>query len=104
MKTCIVLRKVVYRPPETDVLRWGIVLCQNGGLTLLYVPRCDEEGSHKLAVCAENIHERLFEDVETSQFPLEDKDVGSIGTRLMALGEAISEAELEKLFRPEDLF
>ena len=100
MKTCI-LRKVVYRPPETTMLRWGIVLCQNGGLTLLYVPRCDEQGSHKLAICTENVDERLFEDVESSQFPLEDEDLCSIGNKLLSLGERFEETKLDKLL--EDL-
>ena len=100
MKTCI-LRKVTYRHPEKDTLRWGIVLCQNGGLTLLYVPRCDEQGSHTLAICMENIEERLFENVETSQFALEDENLCSVGTKLMAIGECFAETKLDKLL--EDL-
>ncbi len=97
MKPCI-LRKVVYKLPESDNLRWGIVLCRREGLTLLYIPRCDENGSHKLGVCTENIEERLFEDAETSQFPIEDEDLCGIGQKLMALGESF---EMNKLL--EDL-
>ena len=100
MKRCI-LRQVIYKLPETDTLRWGIVLCQNGGLTLLYVPRCDEQGSHKLAICAENVGERLFEDVETSLFSLEDEDLCSIGGKLLALGDCFEETKMNKVL--EDL-
>ena len=100
MKRCI-LRQVMYKLPETETLRWGIVLCQQAGLTLLYVPRCEEQGSHKLAICSENVGERLFEDVETSQFPLEDEDLCSIGDKLLALGERFEEMKLEKFL--EDL-
>lgn len=100
MKRCI-LRQVIYKLPETDTLRWGIVLCQQGGLTLLFVPRCDEEGSHNLAICTENTEERLFENVETSQFPLEDENLCSIGNKLLALGECVAEEEVNNIL--EDL-
>jgi len=100
MKTCI-LRQVIYKLPEAETLRWGIVLCQRAGLTLLYVPRCEEQGSHKLAVCTENIDERLFEDVPAAQFEFEDEDLCSIGNKLLALGESIEETKLKNLL--EDL-
>jgi hypothetical protein len=100
MKCCI-LRKVVYKLPESSSLRWGIVLCQNGGLTLLYVPRCDDQGSHRIAICTENLHERLFEDVATSQFLLDDDQLCSVGNNLLALGERIEETKLKDLL--EDL-
>jgi hypothetical protein len=93
MRTCI-LRKVVYRPSDSDKLTWGIVLRQNCGLSLLYVPRRSEQDTHVLVVCTENIEERLFEPVEGPQFPLEDQDLGAIGEKLSSLGEAIAGSKL----------
>jgi hypothetical protein len=99
MKTCI-LRKVVYKLPESSTLRWGIVICQNAGLTLLYVPRYDEQG-HRLAICSENIDERCFEDVANNQFLCEDDDLSAIGNNLLALGERIEEVKIKDML--EDL-
>jgi hypothetical protein len=45
--------------------------------------------------------ERLFEDVTTSQFPLEDEDFFDIGNKLQSLGESFEEAKIDKLL--EDL-
>jgi hypothetical protein len=70
-------------------------------LTLLYVPRCDENGSHKIAICTENVAEGLFEEVPASQFPLEDEDLCSIGNKLMSLGECFEETKINKIL--EDL-
>jgi len=100
MKTCI-LRKVVYRPTDSDKLTWGIVLCQNAGVTMLFVPRRTQRGSHAIALTSEDVHEQLFEDVQTSQFPVEDEDLCGIGNRLCALGDAITEAKVNSLL--EDL-
>jgi hypothetical protein len=98
MKTCI-LRKVVYRPPDTDRLTWGIVLCQNAGLSLLYIPRRSADGTHYLALCAENVEERLFEPVDGPQFPIEDEDFSAIGGKLVALGERFREEQTAEMLK-----
>lgn len=90
MKACI-LRKVVYKPADSDRLTWGIVICQNEGVTLLFVPRRTEEESNSLAICIENLEERVFEDLQTSHFRVEEEDLAVIGHRLAALGEAVCE-------------
>jgi hypothetical protein len=71
---------------------------------LKYVPRRNEQNSHVLALCEGNIEERLFEPVQGPQFPLEDEDLRSVGTKLQALAEAVAEADMKKLFEREDLF
>lgn len=100
MKTCI-MRQVVYRPPDSDKLTWAIVLGQNCGLSLLYVPRRCPGGAHYLALCEENIEERIFEPVDGPQFPIEDEDFALMGNRLLAIGERFEEKETEKML--EDL-
>jgi hypothetical protein len=90
MKPCI-LRKVVYRPADNDRLTWGIVIGQNEGLTLLFIPRRSGAESNSLAICAENVEERLFEDVQVSHFPVEDEDLAGIGHKLASLGGAVCE-------------
>ena len=45
--------------------------------------------------------ERLLEDVETSQFLLEDESLRTVGIKMLALGDRIEEAKLKDLV--EDL-
>ena len=97
MSVCI-LRKVVYRPADSDRLTWGIVLGQNAaGLALVFVPRRTGAEPNSLAICTENVEERLFEDVEASHFPVEDEDLAGIGHKLASLGEVVCE------IKPSDL-
>ena len=98
------MRKVPYRlPGEKTRVVWAIVLAQREGLSLLFVRRPDDEWSHALAIATEDVEQRVFVDVPASRFPLEYRDLSTMGAKLQALGEDLSEQELERFFRAEDL-
>jgi hypothetical protein len=97
----VILRRVVYRPSDTDRLTWAVVLSQNAGLSLLFVPRRSDQADHSIAIAAENIQDRLFEPVNGPQFPMEDWDLARIGEKLSSLGEAMAEPDVGELL--EDL-
>jgi hypothetical protein len=44
-------------------------------------------------VATENVAERIFEDVSSNCFPIEHEDLVSIGRKLLALGDDLSEEE-----------
>jgi hypothetical protein len=102
METCI-LRKVAYRLPKKNQIRWAFVLAQQEGLTLLFVPRPDEKRSHALVVAVEDIKSQVFEAANgASQFPLEHGDMAAVGMRLHALAENLSDDEFRRMFKPDD--
>ena len=104
MTNCIIMRKVPYRLPGTTRLVWAVILAEREGLSLLFVQKPDEHRAHTLAIAAENVPERVFEDVTAaSRFPLEEEDLVGIGSKLQALGEGLSEAEIQRFFRSEGL-
>jgi hypothetical protein len=101
MKACIV-RKVIYMAADQRP-RWGFILAERQGVTLLLVP-CNKDGqSHELVIAAENVVERTFEDVNLSRFPLEGEDMTGIGAKLAALGDGLAEDEFEKFLRSAGL-
>lgn len=95
---CCVMRKVVYRMPKTNRLVWGVVLHEREGLSFVFINKPDDNYSHTLAICVENVAEHVFEDVNASQLPLEKEDLAAIGSKLQALGDGLSEAEFKKFF------
>ena len=101
MKCCI-MRKVAYRLPGGNRIAWAMILAEREGLTLLYVPRTHDVHSHKLVLAAENVAEGVFEDVNASQFPLENSDLVDIASKLHALGGDLSESDFRKLFDVDD--
>lgn len=99
----VIMRKVPYRIPKSNRLVWAIILGQAEGLSLLFVQRPDQKSSHTIVIATENVSERVFENVNTSRFPLEHEDLVQIGCRLNALGDGLGEDEFSKLFDFDDL-
>jgi hypothetical protein len=87
-----------------QMLAWGFVLSEHEGLALILIPSPDGKRSHALTIAAENIPERVFEDVNLSRFPVEVEDMAGIGSKLYALGEEFTENEVEKWLKAEDLW
>jgi len=97
------MRTVPYRLPGKGRIVWGIVLAQREGLTLLFCERPDDRHSHTIVIAAEDVATGLFHETRASRFPLEPADLPAIGSRLLALGENLSEREFRSLFQLDDL-
>ena len=100
-----ILRKVPYKLklPAKNQIRWAFVLSQQQGVSLLFVPRQnDKEGSHTIAIAAENVREQVFENVNTIQFDIPSDDVMGIANKLEALAEHISRDEFRRNFSMDD--
>jgi hypothetical protein len=80
------------------------VLSEHEGLALILIPSPDGKRSHSIAIAAENIAERVFEDVKLSRFAVEVEDMAGIGSKLCALGEQLTEDEVEKWLKAEGLW
>ena len=102
MKACII-RKVVYRNSAHKRPAWGFILAEREGLALLFVPSPDDKRSHSIVIATENVADRVFEDVCLSRFPLEDEDLSSVGAKLNALGDDLSEDEVDQFLKSEGL-
>lgn len=100
----VIMRKVPFRLSGTTRLVWGIVLAEREGLSLLFIKSPDDSRSHQLAICMENVPERVFESVNVSSFPVEQGDLESIGVRLGALGDNLTTDEIEEFFKSEGLW
>jgi hypothetical protein len=56
-----------------------------------------------LAIATENVAERVFENVEASQFFFEPKELEKIGTNLQAVAEGLASEEFNRrFFGPDD--
>jgi hypothetical protein len=102
MKACII-RKVVYRASDKRP-RWGFILSEREGLALLLIPSAKDGQSHSLHITAENVAERVYEDVNLSRFPMEGEDMAGIGAKLSALGDGLAEDEIEQWLKDEGLW
>lgn len=103
MKPCII-RKIIYRSSAEKRPTWGFVLAEREGLALLFIPSPDDKRSHSIVIAAENVAERVFEQVHVSRFPLEGEDMSGIGAKLSALGDGFSENEFDQWLKSEGLW
>ncbi len=103
MRVCLV-RKVPYRLPGSSRLVWSLILAEREGLTLLLVPKTDDNRSHAIVVATENVPERVYESVNASTFPAEPGDLAEIGSKLQALGDDMAKADIAKMFEADDLW
>ena len=103
MKACLI-RKIVYRSSADKRPRWGFILVEREGLSLLLVPSRGDSQPHLLVLASENVAERVFEDVNQSRFPLEAEDMAGIGAKLSALGNGLTEDEIEQWLKDEGLW
>ncbi len=100
---CCFVRKVPYKMAgKNPRLVWAMILAEREGLSLLFVQKPDDKQSHIIAIAAENVTERVFEDVNASKFNLEPQDLAVIGTKLQALGQKLSDDEFVNFFKPDD--
>lgn len=100
----MLVEKVRYRIPGTSRLIWAIVLAQREGLSLLFVRSPDDVpgAAHPLAIATENnTRERVYEDVKTSCFPLERKDVLAVSIKMQGIADLLCEGEVKNML--EDL-
>jgi hypothetical protein len=100
---CVVMRTVPFRTTGKGRIVWGIVLSQREGLTLLFVERPDNRRSHTIVIATEDVATGVFHETKASRFPLEPADLPAVGSRLMALGENLSEPSFRTLFQFDDL-
>lgn len=98
----VVLRKVPYKLPGTKRIVWAVIVGMSGGLNLLFVRKPDEKHEHSLAITTENVPERVFENVDASQFFVGHEGLAKIGTNLQAVAEGLSSEEFERRFFRED--
>lgn len=100
---CCFVRKVPYKiAGKKPRLVWAMILAEREGLSLLFVQKPDDKRSHMLTIAAENVKERVFEDVNASKFNLEHDDLAGIGNKLQALGQKLTEDEFLNFFRPDE--
>lgn len=82
-------------------LRWGMVLAQSGGHSLVLTTKSKEDGAHVLTICSEGV-DGVFEPVNASCFVFEDDDsVAEAGRKLEALSEHLGRDRFERFL--EDL-
>jgi hypothetical protein len=98
MRGFIVLRKVPYKLPGTKRIVWGVIVGESRSLSLLFVRKPDQEHEHSLAITTENVEERVFENVNTSQFFVGHEELARIGTNLQAVAEGLSSEEFVRRF------
>jgi hypothetical protein len=68
---CVLLERVRYRlPGGTDRLVWGVVVAEADGFYLLFVRKPDDNWPDMLVVTTPS-EERIFEDFEGFQFPVD---------------------------------
>ena len=79
-------------------------MAEREGLALLLVPCAKDGQSHSLVIATENVAERVFEDVNLSRFPLEGEDMAGIGSKLSALGDGLTEDEIDQWLKSEGLW
>jgi hypothetical protein len=100
---CVVLRKVPYKLPGTKRIVWGVIVGESRSLSLLFVRKPDEKHEHMLAITMENVPERVFENVDASQFFVGHEELAKIGTNLQAVAEGLSSEEfVRRFFGPDD--
>jgi|ERR1051326_1119104 hypothetical protein len=102
MKYALV-QKVAFRLTGTPRIVWAYVLADREGLSLLLVPKPDSNHSHSIVIAAENLSDRVFEPVKTSQIQIETGDMEEIGKKLRVIGKSFWEADFRKLLDLEDL-
>jgi len=98
MRACII-RRIIYRALPTDRPTWGYILAERGGLALIFVPGPDDKHAPSITIGAENVDERVFEDVPVSRFLLHGGDLAAIGRKLSALADEMDGDEMEQFFR-----
>jgi hypothetical protein len=100
---CVVLRKVPYKLPGTKRIVWGVIVGESHSLSLLFVRKPDEKHEHSLAITTENVTERVFENVDASQFSVGHDELANIGTNLRAIAKGLSSEEfVRRFFGPDD--
>ena len=82
---------------------WGFVLAEQVGLALLLVPSTKKKMAHSIVIAAENVAERVFEDVKLSKFPVEAEDMAGIGSKLIGLGDGMAENAFDEWLKSEGL-
>jgi len=98
MRACII-RRIIYQASATDRPCWGYILAERGGLALVFVPSPDDKRSPSIAIAAENVDDRVFEDVPVSRFPMHGGDLEAIGRKLNALADEMDDDEMEQFFK-----
>src|ERR1017187_2073241 len=92
-----------YKLPGTKRIVWGVIVGQSGGLNLLFVRKPDDKHEHSLTITTENVPERVFENVDASQFFVGHEELAKIGTNLQAVAERLSSEEfVRRFFGPDD--
>ena len=103
LKACII-RRAAYKLPGSKRLVWGAVLCERGGLSLLFVKKPDDKWEHEIVVATESPKQHCFELADANRFAVEPEDLEEIAAKVAALGESISGNDWMKFFKDEDLW
>lgn len=98
MRGVVVLRKVQYRLPGTKRVVWAVIVGESRSLNLLFVRKPDQEHEHSLAITMENVPDRVFENVEASQFFVEPQELEKIGMNLQAIADGLASEEFDRRF------
>lgn len=103
MKYCIIRRVPFKTPGKQSRIVWANVLCEHEGLALVLVPQIDTNQPHSIFIATENFAERVFEAVVPHHFDLGTNELKEAGNKLWVMGESLSDAELNRRFRSDDI-
>lgn len=80
------MKKVLYRRPDNRKTVPAFVLCENGELTLLFVPRSASLGSDFILMADDDDGDGVYDDAESNWFNVSSKQALEIATNLKAIG------------------
>jgi hypothetical protein len=83
------MERVLYRQPENGNTVPAFVLCQNGELTLLFVPRVSGVGPDLMLICHDDDRDGIYEDAESNWFNVSSEEMLDIAGRLKAIGSTL---------------
>ncbi len=83
------MKKVLYRRPDTRKTFPAFVLCENGELTLLFVPRSSNIGTDFILMANDADGDGVYEDAESNWFNVSPIQAQEIATNLKAIGSKV---------------
>ena len=91
------MKKVHYRRPDTHKTVPAFVLCDNGELTLLFVPRSAEGRPDFILMAQDEDGDGVYEDAEANWFNVSSGQAQEVATNLKAVSSRRPEAQNERL-------
>ena len=83
------MKRVFYRRPDNRKPVPAQVLCENGELTLLFVPRSSEIHPDFILMAQDDDGDGIYEDAEANWFNVSSKQALEIAANLKALASTV---------------